>query len=67
MIAKTEIPVGIEAAAHRFAAACLRDGWTDTVVLTCYCGTVSCLTDASAGSTTYTLVDGDWHEVKEVG
>ena len=63
---KTAVPVGIEAAARRFAAACLRDGWTGSVVLTCGGGSVDYLTNSGATSTTYSLVEGDWYELGKV-
>ena len=61
--APTEIPVGIESAAHRFAASCLRDGWDGAVVLTCSGGTVDCMTHATGkGNCTDVLIEGDWFE-----
>ena len=63
-----EIPVGVEAAAHRFAAACLRDGWTGCVTLTCGAGQVDYLS-ATIGKDhrTYALMEGDWFEVVSEG
>ncbi len=59
-------PVGVEAAAHRFAMACRRDGWT---------GNVTLAVDASSGEVHYiasgqgsflSLIEGEWYEEADV-
>lgn len=57
-----DMPVGAEVAAHRFAAACKRDGLKGPVVLTCSDGAVDCWTFmTSNGPQTNTLIDGGWY------
>ena len=63
-----EMPVGAEVAAHRFAAACKRDGMRGCVVLTCSDGSVDSWTYTGAdGPHTLALMDGGWYEWGEVG
>ena len=54
--------------AYRFAAACLRDGWTGCVTLTCSAGQMDYIS-ATAGKDhhTYALMEGDWFEVVSEG
>ena len=59
-----EPPVGVEVAAHRFAAVCSHDGWNGCVVLTCANGHVDCMTYRDLdGTHTLALMEGKWFDV----
>ena len=58
-----ELPVGVEVAAHRFAAACKHDGVEGLVDLYCYGGKVEYM---YCDERMFVLIDGKWYERKEV-
>ena len=63
-----ELPVGIEAAAHRLASACARDGWSGAVSLTVHDGQVYCVSHVERGKVDdfYELAEGEWFKCEVV-
>lgn len=62
-LVKKELPVGIEAAAHSFAAMCKRDGVDGMVDLIVSGGTPDYV---NVGGEVYMFQDGDWFVHGEV-
>lgn len=62
-----DIPVSVELAAHRFAAACKHSGWDKCVVLTCGDGLADMLTHSDNGEPqTLVYIGGSWFEYVNV-
>lgn len=62
-----DIPIGVEVAAHRFAAACARDG-IEYASVTVSGKAVSNVTIGNIDETrTFFLMDGGWFELVKIG
>ena len=63
IMSERELPVGVEVAAHRFAAACKHDGFTGFVDLICNDGKVEYI---HCGGDMYAYIEGKWYIREEV-